>query len=63
MDPKKKSTIIATYLIMLSAINGGVGTAILLAFPFGFASIFIGASFILASLIFWGWACFGHKFF
>ena len=62
MDARLKSTIVGIYLVLISAVSGGVGIAILLVNPFGFlGSMIVGIAFILGSIVCWGWACFARK--
>jgi hypothetical protein len=62
MDAQLKSVIVGIYLVLISAVSGGVGIAILLVNPFGFlGSAIVGTAFILGSIVCWGWACFARK--
>jgi len=62
MDARLKSTIVGIYLVLLSAVSGGVGISVLQVKPFGFlGSIIVGVAFILGSMVCWGWACFARK--
>jgi len=62
MDARLKSTIVGIYLVLLSAVSGGVGISVLQVKPFGFLdSVIVGVAFILGSIVCWGWACFARK--
>jgi hypothetical protein len=62
MDAQLKSTIVGIYLVLLSAVSGGVGISVLQVKPFGFLdSVIVGVAFILGSIVCWGWACFARK--
>jgi hypothetical protein len=62
MDASLKSTIIGIYLVLLSAVSGGIGISVILVRPFDYlGSVIIGATFILGSIVCWGWACFARK--
>jgi len=62
MDASFKSTIVGIYLVLLSAVSGGVGISVLLVKPFDYlGSTIVGTAFILGSIVCWGWACFARK--
>ena len=62
MDASFKSTIVGIYLVLLSAVSGGVGISVLLVKPFDYlGSTIVGIAFILGSIVCWGWACFARK--
>jgi hypothetical protein len=62
MDASLKSTIIGMYLVLLSAVSGGIGISVILVKPFDYvSSVIIGIAFILGSIVCWGWACFARK--
>lgn len=62
MKSRVKSTIMGVLFTLMSALGGGVGIATLIAQPFDFfISVFVGFTFIVSSLVCWGWACFARK--
>jgi hypothetical protein len=59
MRNEVKGTIIGVIFVLMFALGGGVGVAVLIVRPFDFfVSIFVGGTFIVSAIVCWWWSCF-----